>query len=42
MKYLHSKEMREIFRSHGWPDSFDREACKAALGEWDKKRLGLA
>ncbi|KAJ5098776.1 hypothetical protein N7532_005777 [Penicillium argentinense] len=25
------KAMREIYLEHGWPDSFDREACQASL-----------
>lgn len=30
-----SQEVRQIYRDHGWPDNFNREACGAALRKWD-------
>ncbi|KAF1942211.1 hypothetical protein EJ02DRAFT_376331 [Clathrospora elynae] len=36
--YKEVKQMRKIIRKHGWPNSFNREACKQALIEWDQSR----
>ncbi|KJX94423.1 hypothetical protein TI39_contig4195g00014 [Zymoseptoria brevis] len=30
------QEVRQIYRDHGWPDSFRREECHVALEEWDR------
>lgn len=30
------KEVRDIYRAHGWPDSFNQEECKKALAAWKK------
>ncbi|KZF23993.1 hypothetical protein L228DRAFT_244852 [Xylona heveae TC161] len=32
------EEMREIFRAHGWPNSFRRDECKQALIKWEEER----
>jgi hypothetical protein len=30
------QEVRQIYRDHGWPDSFRREECRDALRRWDR------
>ncbi|ORY11049.1 hypothetical protein BCR34DRAFT_565883 [Clohesyomyces aquaticus] len=37
--YEDVKEMRKIIRKHGWPSSFQREACQRALREWDQSKV---
>ncbi|KAI4601581.1 hypothetical protein KJ359_011711 [Pestalotiopsis sp. 9143b] len=31
----HSEEVRQIYRNHDWPDTFDRAACAEAIRGWE-------
>jgi hypothetical protein len=35
---VHLQEVRQIYREHGWFDSFDLEGCHRALLEWHNRR----
>jgi hypothetical protein len=28
------QEIRDIYRQHGWPNSFRRDECREALKQW--------
>ncbi|KAI0437934.1 hypothetical protein F4803DRAFT_119822 [Xylaria telfairii] len=33
-QWQETEELRSIYREHGWPDHYDREACHEALKRW--------
>ncbi|KUI67450.1 hypothetical protein VM1G_02902 [Cytospora mali] len=33
-----TEEVRDIYRTHGWPDNFRREDCRKALAEWEARQ----